>query len=92
MQVVAVQGIWGQRFEQELREALLKETPVEAEVHVVLKPGSYDVETRVVLDGTSATRTVGVFELEAAPAKRILEIVRELAVMLAKPDAIAEIE
>ena len=82
MRVVAVQSLWGQQFERELREALLRERPMDAEVHVVLKPGSYDVETRVVLDGDSATRTVGISELEVSPTKRILEIVRELAVML----------
>ncbi len=82
MRVMAVQGFWGQKFERELRETLLRETPVEAEVHVVVKPGSFDVETRVALDGSSATCTVGVVELGDVPTKRILEIVRELAVML----------
>ncbi len=82
MRVVTIQLFWGQKFERELRETLQKEMPVEAEVHVAIKPGSQDLETRVVFDGSSATRTVGVQDVEDRPAKGILEIVRELAVML----------
>ncbi len=82
MRVVTVQVFWGQKFERELRESLQKEMPVEAEVHVAIKPGSHVVETRVVFDGSSATRTVAVQDLDDRPAKGILEIVRELAVML----------
>lgn len=82
MRVVTVQGLGGHKFERELRETLLRETPVDAEVYVSATPETYEVETRVVFDGDSAARTFSFRDPGDLHQQRIVEIVRELVFML----------
>ena len=78
MRVIAVQGLGGHTFERDLRQTLSREMPPEAEVHVVVKPESCEVETRVILDGSSATRTISFRDLGDLHQQRILEMVENL--------------
>jgi len=82
MRVIAVQGLGGQRFERDLRQTLTREMPAEAEVSVSARPETYEVETWVVFDGDSATRTISVLDPGELTTDRILETVRELVFML----------
>lgn len=82
MRIIAVQGLGDQRFERDVRDALLKEMPAEAEVYVFAKPGAYEVEIRVGLQGSSATRTISFLDPGELTTGRILEAVRELVSML----------
>jgi len=63
MGAITLQGLGGQKFERDLRDTLSREAPAEAEVYVVATPRAYEVETRVVLDGGSATRTISFRDL-----------------------------
>lgn len=87
MRVITVEGLRSQRFERELRETLATEVPEEAEVYVVGKPEAHKVETRVVLDGGSATETISFLDPGELTTKRFLEIARGLVSMLLKPDS-----